>query len=145
MAKRVLHCIATAIVCAIIAAALALAMPRDAHALPKAWQGTPTFTKAGITYRVKGHAAVVVKTSGKRVNIPAEIKYKGKWYEVRAIWSGALKGAKVVTVHADLETCETARLWSKSVQVRVTRAGMYKWLKRTGCNVTRIHCSGCEH
>lgn len=144
MLKRVTHCVLTAIICGIIAVLLALAMPRNAHAIPKAWRNTPQFTQSGVTYRVKGWSAVVVKTSGGRVNIPAEVKYHGKWYEVRAIWSTALKGAKTITIHADLETCETARLWSKNVQVRVTRYGMYKWLKRTGCNVKRIHCSGCE-
>ena len=144
MFKRVIHCVITAIVCAIITAILAIAMPHNADALPVAWRGTPKFTQNGITYRVKGWDAVVVKTSGKRVNIPAEIKYHGKWYEVRAIWPTALKGARVVTIHADLETCETARLWSKRVTVRVTRYGMYKWLLRTGANVERLHCDGCK-
>ena len=144
MAKRIMHCVLTAIVCAIIAVLLALTMPRDAHAIPKSWRNAPQFTQGGVTYRVRGWQAVVVKTNGKRVNIPAEVKYRNKWYEVRAIWSTALKGAKTITIHADLETCETARLWSKNVQVRVTRTGMYRWLKRTGANVRRIHCEGCK-
>lgn len=141
-----MHCVATAIVCAIIAAILAIAMPHKADALPLAWRGTPVFTRSGVTYRVHDgmHAAVVTRTKGKRVNIPAEIKYHGKWYEVRAIWPGALKGARVVTIHADLETCETARLWSPSVRVRVTRHGMWRWLLRTGANVSKIHCDGCK-
>lgn len=128
----------------ILAVLIALLAPSTANAMPKAWRGTPSFTRSGITYRVKGHSAVVTRTSGRNVTIPAEIKYHGKWYEVRAIWPGALKGAKTVTIHADLETCESARLWSKSVRVRVTRTGMYRWLKATGANVTRIHCDGCE-
>lgn len=146
MLKRVMHCVVTAIVCTIIAALLAIAMPHKADALPTTWRGTPVFTKHGVTYRVHDgmHAAVVTRTKGKRVNIPAEIKYHGKWYEVRAIWPGALKGARVVTIHADLETCETARLWSPSVKVRVTRYGMWRWLLRTGANVSKIHCDGCK-
>ena len=125
---------------------IALFIPNRADALPVAWRGTPKFERGGITYRVRDdlHAAVVVKTHGKRVCIPAEVKYHGKWYEVRAIWSSALKGAKSVTIHADLETCESARLWSPSVRVKVTRKGMYRWLKSTGANVTRIRCKGCE-
>jgi len=146
MFKRVVHCLATAIVCGIIAAIMALTFLHEADALPTTWRGTPTFTKSGVTYRVHDgmHAAVVTRTKGRRVNIPAEIKYHGKWYEVRAIWPTALKGARVVTIHADLETCETSRLWSKRVTVRVTRYGMYKWLLRTGANVERLHCDGCK-
>ena len=146
MFKRVMHCLTTAILCAIIAAILAIAMPHKADALPLAWRGTPVFTKSGVTYRVHDgmHSAVVVRPKGKQVNIPAEIKYHGKWYEVRAIWPGALKGARVVTIHADLETCETARLWSPSVRVRVTRLGMLFWLMRTGANVQLHWCWGCK-
>ena len=142
MMKRIMHCIATAILCAIVTAILAIAMPHEADALPVAWRGTPRFTQNGITYRVRGWDAVVVKTSGKRVNIPAEVKYHGKWYEVRAIWSGALKGARVVTIHADLETCEDARLWK--IPVRVSRRGVFKWLKRTKANVTKFKCPHCK-
>ena len=144
MLKRITHCVLTAIVCAIIAVLLALAMPHDAHAMPKAWRNALQFTQGGVTYRVRGWQAVVIKTSGKRVNIPAEVKYRNKWYEVRSIWSGALKGTKTITIHADLDSCESAQLWKKGVQVRVTRYGMYKWLKRTGASVRRIHCEGCE-
>lgn len=130
----------------IIALFLVLLVPSRADAVPVKWRGTPRFTRAGITYRVHDgmHAAVVVKTNGRRVNVPAEIKYHGKWYEVRAIWPGALKGARLVTIHADLECCESTRLWSTKVRVRVTRKSMYRWLKRTGANVSRIHCDGCE-
>lgn len=144
MLKRITHCVLTAIVCAIIAAMLALAMPHNAHAMPKAWRNTPTVTQNGVTYRVRGWQAVVIKTNGRQVNIPAEIKYRNKWYEVKSIWSTALKGAKTITIHADLDSCESAQLWKKSVQVRVTRTGIYRWLKKTGANVRRIHCSGCE-
>ena len=145
MAKRIMHIITTAVVCAIITVLLALVLPHEAHAIPKSWQGTPQFTQGGITYRVKGHDAVVTKTKGKNVTIPAEVRYKGRWYEVRNVWSGALKGAKTVTIHADLDGCESPQLWRKGVRVRVTRTGMYRWLKSTGCKVTRIHCEGCEH
>ncbi len=67
MEKRIMHCVATAIVCALIAAILAIAMPHEADAIPVAWRGTPRFTQAGVTYRVRGHSAVVVRTRGKRV------------------------------------------------------------------------------
>ena len=117
-------------------------IPRPAHAIPNRWKGTPRFQRAGITYRVSGHDAVVVKTSRRNVTIPAEIKYRGKWYEVRAIWDGSLRGVRRVTIHADLETCEDARLWR--IPVRVTRRGMYKWLRRTGADVRLIHCEGCK-
>lgn len=118
--------------------------PRPAAALPNSWQGTRTVTQSGVTYRVrsKDRAAVVIKVRKQRATIPAEIKYRGRWYEVRAIWPGALKGVKAITIHADLETCEDARLWK--IPVKVTRAGMYRWLRRTGANVTLIHCEGCK-
>ena len=144
MYKRAMHCIVTAIVSTLIALAIALAFPHDAHAMPRAWRNAPTTTQQGITYRVKGTTAVVTSTKGANVSIPAEIKYRGRWYEVKAIWGGALKGARVVTIHADLETCESSRPWVKGVKVRVTRAGMYRWFKSTGANVTRIHCSSCK-
>lgn len=144
MAKRIMHCIATFVLCTIIAAILALAMPREAHAIPRKWRDTPVVTQGSNTYRVREKVAVVIKTRGANVNIPAEIRYKGKWCEVKAIWPDALKGAKVITIHADLESCESSRPWVKGVKVRVTRAGMYRWFKRTGVNVTRINCSGCK-
>lgn len=119
-------------------------IPRPAHALPNYWKGTPTFTRGGLTYRVKGHDAVVVKTSRRNVTIPAEVRYKGRWYEVRNVWTGALKGARSVTIHADLDGCESGTLWKRGVRVYVTRKGMYRWLHRTGANVTLIHCEGCK-
>ena len=133
--KRIIRVLTIALVIVTI-----LATP--AHALPNRWKGTPKFTRAGVTYRVKDHDAVVVKTKGKRVTIPAEIKYRGKFYEVRAIWPGALKGVRSMTIHADLECCEDARLWR--IPVKVTRKGMYKWLRRTGANVTKITCPDCK-
>ena len=146
MSKRVKHFISVVITCAIITVVLAITMPREADALPVAWRGTPKFTRAGVTYRVRDdiHAAVVVRTKDKRVTIPAEVKHGGKWYEVRAIWPEALKGARVVTIHADLECIESARVWAPDVKVRVTRTGMYRWLKRTGANVTRVRCPHCK-
>lgn len=133
----------TTIFALLVALFIAL-FPVHAHALPNSWRGTKTTTQAGVTYRVrsKDRAAVVIKVRKQRATIPAEIKYKGRWYEVRAIWPGALKGARSITIHADLETCEDARLWR--IPVKVTRAGMYKWLRRTGANVTLIHCEGCK-
>lgn len=118
--------------------------PVRAHALPNSWRGTKTVTQSGVTYRVrsKDRAAVVIKVRKQRATIPAEIKYKGRWYEVRAIWPGALKGVKSITIHADLETCEDARLWK--IPVKVTRAGMYRWLYRTGADVSMIHCKHCK-
>lgn len=131
-------------VLAIVLFVAATIFPARAHALPVSWRGTKTVTQAGVTYRVrsKDRAAVVIKVRKQRATIPAEIKCGSKWYEVRAIWPGALKGVKAITIHADLETCEDARLWR--IPVKVTRAGMYKWLRRTGANATLIHCEGCK-
>lgn len=126
----------------ILAILVAVLMPTKADALPNRWKGTPRLTRAGVTYRVEGHDAVVVKTRGERVMIPAEVKYRGKWYEVRALWDGSLKGVKRITIHADLETCEDARLWK--IPVRVSRRGMFKWLRRTGANVTKFTCPDCK-
>jgi hypothetical protein len=119
-------------------------IPRPAAALPISWRGSKVVTQAGVTYRVrdKDRAAVVVRVHKSRATIPAEIRHRGKWYEVRAIWPGALRGVKSMTIHADLETCEDARLWK--IPVRVTRAGMYRWLHRTGAAVKLIHCEGCK-
>lgn len=108
-----------------------------AHALTDYWKGTPKFTRAGVTYRVKGHDAVVVKTKGRKVTIPAKVTYKGKTYRIRCIWDGALKGAKAVTIHGSLrDGCESARLWK--VKVRVTNRDVYEWLHRTGATVTLV-------
>ena len=119
-------------------------IPRPAHALPVSWRDSKVVTQAGVTYRVRSKdlAAVVVRVRKTRATIPAEIKYHGRWYEVRAIWPGALKSVKTIAIHADLETCEDARLWK--IPVKVTRAGMYRWLHRTGANVSMIHCKHCK-
>lgn len=128
--KRIIRVLTIALVIVTI-----LATP--AHALPNHWKGTPKFTRAGVTYRVKGHDAVVVKTKGKRVTIPAKVTHKGKTYRVRCIWDGALKGAKVVTIHGSLrDGCESARLWK--VKVRVTNRGVYEWLHKTGADVSLV-------
>lgn len=131
-------------VLAIVLFIAATIFPTHAHAMPNSWRGTKTVTQAGITYRVrsKDRAAVVIKVRKQRATIPVEIKYHGKWYEVRAIWPGALKGVKAITIHADLETCEDARLWR--IPVKVTRVGMYRWLHRTGADVSMIHCKHCK-
>ena len=144
MKKRIMHCAATAIVCAVIAVLLALTMPRKADAMPIAWRFTRTTTHNGVTYRVRDgdHVAVVIRTSRRNVTIPAEVKAFGKWYEVKAIWDGSLRGVKKVTIHADLETCEDARLWK--IPVRVTRRGMYRWLRKTGANVRKVYCKHCK-
>lgn len=119
-------------------------MPTEAQAIPRAWRDAPTVTVGANTYRVKGHAAVLVKTRGANVTIPREIRARGRHYEVRNVWDTALRGAKVVTIHARLDGCESARLWAKGVRVRVTDKGMYQWLKRTGANVTLFKCKGCK-
>lgn len=121
-------------------------MPTEAHAIPRAWRDAPTVTVGGNTYRVrdKGHVAVLVKTRGANVTIPREIRARGKWYEVKNVWSPALRGAKVVTIHARLDGCEADQLWARGVRVRVTDKGMYQWLKRTGANVTLFKCKGCK-
>lgn len=125
-----------------LALAICAAISSPAHAIPATWRGTPRFTRENVTYRVRGHDAVVVATRGKRVTIPAEVRFRGKWYEVKNVWPGALRGARVVTIHADLDGCDCQRLWR--VRVRVTRRGMYRWLKSTDAHVTKIHCSDCE-
>ena len=38
-----------------------LFVPATADALPKSWQNTPTVTRHGVTYRVKGKEAAVVR------------------------------------------------------------------------------------
>lgn len=128
----------------VLIALLIALFPRPAHAMPNSWRDSKVVTQAGVTYRVrsKDRAAVVIKVRKQRATIPAEIKYHGRWYEVRAIWPGALKGVKSITIHADLETCEDACLWR--ITVKVTRAGMYRWLHRTGADVSMIHCKHCK-
>lgn len=53
-------------------------------------------TVKGVTYKVSGKKAVVVKAgkSVKEVTIPSKIKIKGKTYKVGAIRSGAFKNCK---------------------------------------------------
>ena len=143
MFKRVLHCLTTAILCAIIAAILAIAMPHEADAIPVVWRGTPQFTQKGVTYQVRGWKAVVVKTHGKEVKIPAEVKYRGRWYEVRQMWSTSLKGATKVVIHAELEGCDAWRLW-RIKKVYVTHEDMYNWLKEGGAHVKLISCEACD-
>lgn len=127
----------------IIAIIVTLLTPARADALPVAWRNSRVVTKGAITYRVKGHTAVVIRVR-RNATIPAEIKKGGRWYEVRAIWPNSIaKRVTKLTIHADLECCEDGRLWSLK-RVTVTRKGMYRWLKRTGANVTRIHCPYCK-
>lgn len=128
----------------VIALTILAVVSTPAHAIPRKWRGTPEFTRAGVTYRVRDRVAVVTRTTGRNVTIPAEVSYKGRFYAVRGIWSNAFKGAKVVTIHADLESCDAWRLSGRGVKVRVTRARMYKWFKSAGINVTKIKCSKCK-
>ena len=136
------------IVAAVITIALALSafLPSTAQAMPASWKGSEIVTKAGVTYRLRksDHVAAVVRVRKAKATIPAEVKHKGRWYEVRAIWDGAIpKSQKSLTIHADLECCEDADLW-RVPKVMVTRKGMHRWLKRTGANVSKISCKGCE-
>lgn len=138
--RRIINTILAALLMAAI-------LPATAHAMPKAWRGSHRVTQAGVTYRVTTihgeRVAVVTRIHRKDATIPAEIKRGGRWYEVRAIWDGAIpRKCRRVTIHADLECCEDGRLWS--VGVRVTRKGMYRWLHRTGAHVTLIRCDECE-
>lgn len=107
----------------------------QAEALPVDWRGTTKVTQHHVTYRVRksDKVAVVVRTTGRSVRIPYAIRHRGVTYKVRNVWSEALRGAKVVRIEADLDGCESARLWK--VKVQVTRRGMYRWLKRTGADV----------
>lgn len=110
----------------------------QAEALPVDWRGTTKVTQHHVTYRIRksDRVAVVVRTTGKSVRIPYAIRHRGVTYKVRNIWSEALRGAKVVRIEANLEGCESARLWK--TKVHVTRKGMYRWLKRTGADVRLV-------
>lgn len=127
-----------------IALTILAVVSTPAHAIPRKWRGTPEFTRAGVTYRVRERVAVVTRTTGRNVTIPAEIQYRGKYYEVRGIWSGAFKGAKVITIHADLESCDAWRLGNRSVRVRATRTSTYRFLRRINPNTTKIECPDCK-
>lgn len=109
-----------------------------AEALPVDWRGTTKVTQRHVTYRIRrsDKVAVVVRTTGRSVRIPYAIRHRGVTYKVRNIWPEALRGAKVVRIEADLDGCESARLWKAKVQV--TRRGMYRWLKRTGADVRLV-------
>lgn len=128
----------------ILTITLLVALTSVAYAAPRDF--TKTCKRDGITYAVspKLKAAVVKRMPNrKRVTIPAEVRVGGKWYEVRAVWDSAIpKRVRTITIHADLETIEDGRAWH--VNLRVTRKGMYKWLKGTGAHVTRTHCTHCE-
>jgi len=122
-----------------IVAALALVLlPSQAQAIPNRWRNSHTTTQHGVTYRVDGKDAVVVKTMGRSVTIPKAIKYKGKKYTVHAIWDGALsknKKLRKVDLRADLECCEDNSLFtrdSRNVRITVHTKGDYKWLTRKG-------------
>ena len=127
-----------------IALTILAVVSTPAHAIPRKWRGTPEFARAGVTYRVRDRVAVVTRTTGRNVTIPAEIQYRGKYYEVRGIWSDAFKGARTITIHANLESCDAWRLSGKGVKVRVTRARMYKWLKRINKSTKLVKCPDCK-
>ena len=124
---------------ALLVALVSVAIPARAYAIPKRWRDAPTVTQDGATYRYRDGVAVVTKLPNrKEVTVPYSIKAKGKTYAVRAIWDGAIGSkTKKITLHANLDTCEDERLWSKQIKVRATDASTYKWLKRTGANVTK--------
>jgi hypothetical protein len=138
MHKRVFAAIIT------IAVALAAVLPSAAHAAPCDF--TDVYKVDGITYAVapRLHAAAVVRLPKRaNVTIPAEVRAGGKWYEVRAVWDHSIpKSVKSITIHADLETAEDARLWK--IDVRATRRGVFKWLRATGAHVKYVRCPHCR-
>lgn len=108
-----------------------------ANAMPKSWSTSRTTTVRGVTYRYRNsdRVAVVVRTRGTSVTIPRVVKIGSHKYSVRAIWEGGInKRCRTLTIRANLETCEDARLW-KLRRVNVTTRSMYRWLRRTGANV----------
>lgn len=110
----------------------------QAEPLPRDWRGTTKVTQHHVTYRIRKSdgIAVVVRTTGSNVRIPYAIRHRGATYKVCNIWSEALRGAKVIRIEADLDGCESARLWQTTV--RVTRRDMYRWLSRTGADVCLV-------
>lgn len=127
-----------------VAVALAAVLPSAAYAAPRDF--TDTFKVDAITYAVapKLRAAAVVKMPKRaNVTVPAEVRVGGRWYKVRAIWDHSIpKTIKRITIHADLETAEDARLWR--VDVRATRRGVYRWLRATGAHVKYLRCPHCK-
>lgn len=134
-----------------------LFVPTRADAMPKSWQGTPTVTRHGVTYRVKGKEAAVVRvravnkaTSKSKTNdcneIDYEFKYKGRNVKVVSIWSTACtKSVKVLKVHAYLDSMEDARILRGRVHVIATRESDFRWFKEWG-NASYERCSkalGC--
>lgn len=127
------------ILAATILMLVAILVPRTANALPKSWNDSRTKTIAGVTYRYRksDHAAVVIRTRGKSVTIPREVRIGRRFYEVKNIWQGGInRKCRRITIHADLESCEDGRLWQ--VKVYVTNRGVYHWLHDTGANVRYI-------
>lgn len=108
------------------------------EALPVDWRSTTKVTQHHVTYRIRrsDKVAVVVRTTGRNVRIPYAIRHRGVTYKVRNIWPEALRGARVVRIEADLDGCESARLWQTTVHV--TRRDMYSWLIRTDADVRLV-------
>ena len=131
-----------------------LFVPATADALPKSWQNTPTVTRHGVTSRVKGKEAAVVRvratskaTSKSKSNdyneIDYEFKFKGRNVKVTSIWSTACaKNVKVLKVHAYLDSMEDVRILRGRVHVIATRKSDFRWFKEWG-NASYERCPKC--
>ena len=150
MIKRIMHCVTTAVVCALIALLLALAMPHEADAIPAKFRNCPRVTKTyvkkvhvtrtkvkkvpyKITYLLYRDAAIVTRTKGKDITIPYSVKHCGRRYIVRAIWDGALSDKRLckIDLKAFLETCEDDSLFvrdARNIEITVHRDSDFKWL-----------------
>lgn len=113
-------------------------LPVRAYAVPIPWRGTPVVMQRNVTYRVKDKLAVVTKTTGKYVKIPASITYRGHCYKVRNIWSSALRDAKVVCIAARLEGCDCYRLWSPRLTIKTPSKSVAKQLREMGIKVEEV-------
>lgn len=133
-----------AIVFAVIIAVLYPAS--TAAALPRSWVDSKATTQNGVTYRVrKDGVAAVTKVARKNAVIKREVKYHGKWYEVRAIWPDACKkNVQTVAIHADLEVCEDTAIWNGRVLVKAVRKSDYRWFKHGGAVVLYTPCKHCN-
>lgn len=130
----------TVVVIAIVAALL---LPASAEARPSKFRGCPSVKQAGTTYLLYKDAAIVTKTTTKKVTIPYAIHHKGKRYLVRAVWEGALsRNGKLrkVDLRADLECCEDDSLFirdSRNIRITVHTRIDYKWLTEKG-NTSKV-------
>lgn len=123
-----------------IGAIVTLATPEPAEAMPRKFAKCPRIKQNGITYLLYQRAAIVTKCPARAtVTIPHRIKYAGKAYTVRAIWSEAT-GTQVKRIHIKarkLETIEDPRILRGKVKAYAYDRNTYKWLKSAGANVRK--------